>query len=55
MHENPLHADAALPRLIKGAERDSIHDIIEFHALIAVDDGSGIAAQLQNDLLFPLP
>ena len=47
--QDALHADAALPGLIEGAEHDSAGGIGEVG--VAVDDHGGVAAELEHHLL----
>ena len=47
--EDALHADAALARLVEGAEDDALDRVVEVG--VGVDDHRGVAAQLQHHLL----
>ena len=49
MDEDALHADAALARLVEGAEDDPLDRVVEVGVL--VDDHRRVAAQLEHHLL----
>ena len=49
VHEDPLHADAALSGLVEGAEDDALGGVREVG--VPVHDHGGVAAQLEHHLL----
>src|SRR6185437_16554551 len=51
VHENALHADAALPRLIEAARDQARYHEIEPRFLVRVDDAGCVAAEFQHHLL----
>src|SRR4249919_3928281 len=51
MRVDPLHADAALPGLVVGAEDQAFDHVIERRARIGIDDAGRIATQFERDLL----
>ena len=46
--DDPLHADAALARLIKGTKDNPLQRVVQIGVMI--DDHGGIATQFENDL-----
>jgi hypothetical protein len=50
VHQNALHADATLARLVEGAECDALHCIGQIRA--RVNNARRVAAQFQHHFLF---
>src|SRR5690606_20916927 len=48
--KDALHADATLARLVEGADEQTSESVLEICRF--VDDTSGVAAELEHDLLF---